>query len=174
MTSGFGFFIFLVLVVTVGIIFFYIKEWGAQKDIEDYSPIQKKPHYSNSKDFLVPKVQPRIEATSYLSIPTLSAGGNQSKKQRLPALQIKYTNTSDITHMREIKPIRARANMDYFEAYCHLEGTHRSFRFDRVHYAINLEIGEILSQSNLYLLVHPKRKSPDWLEIEPIHNYPSA
>ena len=116
-----------------------------------------------SKDF-----QSNRAVTLDLAVSVSSIGASPTKAKRLPPLELTYTNTQEITNKRVIQPYRTRANTDYFEAYCHFEDQHRSFRFDRVSCATNLQTGEILSQSDLYVLIHPKRKPPDWLEVMPI------
>jgi len=97
---------------------------------------------------------------------------NERKNKRLPSIELKYINTRDVVQKRVVQPYRVRANIDYFEAYCNLEETVRSFRFDRIHYATNVITGEILSQIDLYLLIHPKRKPPPRLEEMPIYALP--
>lgn len=67
-----------------------------------------------------------------------------------------------------VQPYRIRANADYFEAYCHLEEVKRSFRFDRVLSAMDLQSGELLAQADLFKLIHPKRVPPESLHGDPI------
>lgn len=75
----------------------------------------------------------------------------------LPVLRLKYTNTREQTYYRLIEPYRKGANIDYFQAFCHEENARRSFRFDRVEHAIDMNTGEILSSYKLFKLIHPTR-----------------
>lgn len=85
-------------------------------------------------------------------------------RSKLPRLELIYTNTRDLTQRRLVSPYRSGANMDYFDAWCFMEDVRRSFSFHRVQYAVNPETGELLSQAELYRLIHPKRKAPPWLK----------
>lgn len=85
-------------------------------------------------------------------------------RNKLPRLELIYTNTRDVTQRRLVSPYRSGANMDYFDAWCFMEDVRRSFSFYRVQYAVNPETGEMLSQAELYRLIHPKRKAPPWLK----------
>lgn len=94
-------------------------------------------------------------------------GGEEASvrsKTKLPRLELIYTNTRDITHRRLVSPYRSGANMNYFDAWCFMEDVRRSFSFYRVQYAVDPETGELLSQADLYRLIHPKRKAPPWLK----------
>lgn len=93
---------------------------------------------------------------------------NLNRRKAIPPLELIYLNTRDQHHRRIVQPFRARANRDYFEAYCHLEESKRSFRFDRVLRATDLQTGEVFGQAALYMLVHPKRVPPARLIVDPI------
>ena len=114
--------------------------------------------------------QPKAVIKPELAINVSFVGVSPAKRKRLPPLELTYTNTLEVTNKRLIQPYRTRANTDLFEAYCHFEDQHRSFWFCRVLHATNLQTGEMLSQADLYVLIHPKRKPPDWLEMQPILN----
>ncbi|MBX3654102.1 MAG: hypothetical protein KF686_07945 [Ramlibacter sp.] len=98
---------------------------------------------------------------------TTPSSSMQMKGKLLAPLELVYMDTRGVTNHRIVQPYRARANTDYFEAFCHLEESKRSFRFDRVVKATNMQTGELLSQAALYALIHPQRKPPEWLKALP-------
>jgi len=109
-----------------------------------------------------PPINNLVDVVSKVNVET-AAVMNSRPNGKLPRLDLMYTNTRDITQKRLISPYRSGANVDYFSAWCFMEDEKRSFCFYRVQWAVNTETGEILSQADLYRLIHPKRMAPDWL-----------
>lgn len=115
-----------------------------------------------NKTRVSPVIYPKFKHADQLTVE------KNDKLKRMKNIELIYTNTRDMTHKRLIQPYKTRANIDYFEAFCFLENKKRSFCFYRIEYAIDQDTGELLSQADVYKLIHPKRTLPDWLQTEAV------
>lgn len=139
--------------------------WWLFSDTFGKKPMVKPVQLMDSKPAraTVSNAPPSQQADCSITIPRRKPRSSTA----LGPMLLVYTNTSNQTHKRHIQPYRARAKLDYFDAYCFTQKTPRSFRFDQTHHAIDLSTGEVFSQAGLYQLIHPKRTPPEWLETEP-------
>lgn len=87
-----------------------------------------------------------------------------SRRPGKSSLALVYIDADGNRTKRTIAPYKSGATNRYFDAWCDMRQSRRTFMFGRIDHAVDLETGEFMTPAQVFQRIHPTRKVPPTLD----------